>query len=450
MQEEELRNITQQIADQAREEGFLFASASIPEQAVTLGILQIKLDDGLIDEVRIVGSDNKALRNLLQSLDGTIAQKRVIERKLILANDIPKIRVRKTRFLDEEGRNILEVNVTERKNRISVSADNYGSERFGPVRAKLSFDYEGLFSDSDAGSLSVRTNPTDPAELVFISANHSVAVGNNGTRLGINGSTGRTQPGSIGGVGDIDGNSDFVSIYASHPIIRSNNSSLWINANAAYLTINQDLAGAMLRVDTQVTFSLGLSSNNQIFGGRLRSGANVTQGLGVLGTTRFGNPLSSRFDGDGVFTKGSYYINWRGNIAGNLGLYLSTYGQVASRELLASQEINIGGAFSARGFDFSEISGENGFVGLAELNYTIRKPFKWLDRLQPYAFIDGGYADNIGEGFGGGSLLSSGLGLRCDIGPVNFELEGAFPISADRFSTDDKNPQVNVSVGLDL
>lgn len=447
--EEDLRNITQQIADQAREDGFLFARASIPEQAIKLGLLQIEIDDGRIDEVRIIGSDNKALHNLLISLEGTIAIKKLVERKLILANDIPKIIVRKTRFITEDGRNILEINVQERKNHISISADNYGTDNFGPVRARLSFDYEGLLSDSDAGSLSVRTNPVDPEELVFVSANHSVAVGNGGTRVGVSGSAGKTQPGSLSGFGDVEGDSRFVSIFASHPIKRSDNSSLWLNANAAYLTVEQEVAGELLRVDTQVTFSLGLSSNRKLLGGRLRTGTTITQGVGLLGTTRLGNPLSSRFDGDGVFTKASLFLNWRGQISGDLGLQLNGFGQIANRPLLASQELNVGGAFNARGFNFSEISGENGLSGLAELYYNINRPAKWLDRLQPYIFIDGGYVDNIGDGFGSGSLLSSGLGLRANIGKVNFEVEGAFPFYSDRFGDDD-TPQLNLSVGLTL
>lgn len=449
LSEEDLRSLTQQIADQAREEGFLFAQASIPEQAIKLGLLQIQIDDGRIDEVRIIGSDNKALYNLLISLEGTTAMKKLVERKLILANDIPKIIVRKTRFITENGRNILEVNVSERKNRAVISADNFGTENFGPVRASLSVNYEGLFSDSDAGSLSVRSNPIDPKELVFVSANHSVAVGNSGTRVGISGSAGKTQPGSFGSFGDIEGDSRFVSVFTSHPIKRSNDSSLWLNANAAYLTVEQEVAGELLRVDTQVTFSVGLSSNSALWGGRLRTGTTVTQGVGILGTTRLGNPLSSRFDGDGVFTKASLFLNWRGQIAGDLGLQLNGFGQVANRPLLASQELNIGGAFNARGFNFSEISGENGLTGLAEVYYNINRPAKWLDRLQPYIFVDGGYVDNINDGFGSGSLLSSGLGLRAYIGKFNFEVEGAFPLYSDRFGDDD-NPQLNLSVGLTL
>lgn len=451
LREEELRKLSQEIAQSARGEGYIFANARIPKQPVTMGVLKIELDEGRLDEVRIIGSDNKTLHRLLNKLLEEKPTKKNIENKLVLAGDIPKITVRKTRFLKDNGRNILEVTVSERKNHFTASVDNYGSKSIGPIRFKLGFDYEGLLTDRDQGSVNIRTNPVDPEEFVYASANYSTGVNDKGTRIGIAASAGKTEPGNrSAGASDLQGDSRYLSILASHPIKRSNSSSLWINANMAYLSIEQDIADTLISDDTQVTFSVGLSANNKLLGGRLRVGGKITQGLGILGTTRLGDPLSSRFDGDGVFTKGTLYANWRGPISGNLGLLLGAYGQVANRPLLSSQEFSIGGAYSARGFNFSEVSGENGVSAIAELNYTFKKPAKWIDRLQPYIFIDGGYADNIDNGYGSGSLLSTGLGLRANMGKFNFEIEGAAPLNRIRDESGDKSPQINMTLGLQL
>jgi hemolysin activation/secretion protein len=187
-----------------------------------------------------------------------------------------------------------------------------------------------------------------------------------------------------------------------------------------------------------------------MLGGRLRSGMTLVQGLDILGTTRLGNRAASRFDGDGIFTKGQFYTNWRGEFAKNWGLYIGAWGQVANRPLLASQEMNIGGAYSARGFDFSEISGENGFAAMLEINRKFVKPVSWIDKLQPYVFVDGGYVDNLRNGVGSGTLVSGGGGLRADIGKLNFEVEAAVPLNRDRFESADKSPQLNLQVGLTL
>lgn len=447
--EDDFRRITQEIVEIAREKGFIFATAQIPEQDINLGILNIVVDAGKIDIVTIKGSDNNALAKLLNSLTGRNITKKEVERIIVLANDIPQIRVGKTSFKTENGQNILEVIVTENKNSFTISGDNYGTENFGPARVMLAVNYNGLFSDSDQAYVGVRTNPVDPEEFVFANASYSIGLNKQGTRLGVAASIGKNDRSSAT-FGDVNGDSRYFEVFTSHPITRSDDASLWISANAAYLEVTQDDASGMIGADTQVTFTAGLSSNVRLLGGRLRQGTNITQGLAVLGTTRLGDNLSSRFDGDGVFTKGSFYTNWRGSLAGDIGLFLSVNGQIANRALLASQEFTIGGAYSVRGYNFAELSGENGVAGLVELNYTKNKITPWLDRLQPYVFFDGGYVNNIDSDFGDGSLFSTGLGLRARLGNFNFEAEGALPLSDTPFGNVDNNPQLNLRFGLEI
>lgn len=447
--EEELRQLTQEIADVARDQGYIFATAIIPEQSLELGVLQLEINEGKIDEVRILGSDNRALHRLLGSLEGRAAVQKEIERKLVLANDIPKLWVKKTRYLSENGHNILEVNVGERKNKAHVSADNYGTDRQGPLRARLSIDFRGLLSSADHAGVSFRSNPTDPPEFVYANAFYSTTVGNNGTRIGVSASVGFTEPGNTN-FANLEGDSVYLSVYGSHPLVRSDSASLWLSGSVSYLAIEQEDLNAILSQDKQVTLSLGLSSNIKFAGGRLRAGATLVQGLDILNTTRFGDFGASRFDGDGVFTKGSFYANWRGKIADNWGLYVGGWAQLANKPLLASQEINIGGAYSARGFDFSELAGENGFSALLEINRKFVKPVSWIDKLQPYVFVDGGYVDNLRNGFGSGTLVSGGGGIRADIGKLNLEVETAVPLNRDRFESGDRSPQVNVQVGLEI
>lgn len=447
--EEDLRQLTQQIAEMARDRGYIFASATIPEQSLSLGVLQVEFNEGRIDEVRITGSDNKALHRLLKSMEGQRAIQSQIERKLTLANDIPKLWVKKTRYISEDGRNILLVDVGERKNKARVGLDNYGTGNHGPLRARLSFDFKGLLDSADQAGVSFRTNPSDPSEFVYANGYYQTAIDDNGTRVGVSGSLGVTEPGN-NNFANLEGDSVYVSLFASHPLIRSDAASLWINTELSYLSIEQEDLNLLLSQDKQATFSVGLSSNIKMLGGRLRSGMTLVQGLDILGTTRLGNRAASRFDGDGIFTKGQFYTNWRGEFAKNWGLYIGAWGQVANRPLLASQEMNIGGAYSARGFDFSEISGENGFAAMLEINRKFVKPVSWIDKLQPYVFVDGGYVDNLRNGVGSGTLVSGGGGLRADIGKLNFEVEAAVPLNRDRFESADKSPQLNLQVGLTL
>ncbi len=448
--EEDLASLTQQIADIAREEGYIFASAYIPEQSVQMGVLEIKLIEGMVDAVRIIGSDNQHLLKLLSSLEGKVAHRPEIERRLLLAGDIPDIRVRSTKFLQEDGRNILQVTVRERGDRARIQADNYGSESFGPIRARLSADLKAAINDSDALGVAIRTNPIDPKEILSVSGYYESAIGTDGLKAGIAGSVGDTAPGGNAGGSDISGESRYLALYASYPVVRATSGSLWIETEAAYLSINRDDMNALIREDTEVTVSLGLRGEFPFAGGRVRAGAAIVQGFDIFGATRLGNPLASRRDGDGVFTKGEYWADFRTGLTKDLSIYLAARGQIANRSLLAAQELSIGGAYRVRGYDFSELSGDEGFYGLAELRYTIKSRPSWLKRLQIYGFADMGYVSDIASDSSEGTLISAGPGVRGRVGPLDFELETALPINRDRENSDDKSPHVNVRVGMDF
>ena len=63
--------------------------------------------------------------------------------------------------------------------------------------------------------------------------------------------------------------------------------------------------------------------------------------------------------------------------------------------------------------------------------------------MEVYGFVDGGKAYNLDEGFGGGSLFSSGGGFRADIGKsLTGGLEVAVPLSGVRYDTGDSSARV--------
>jgi len=448
--DDELASLTQQVANIAREKGYIFASAYIPEQAVQMGVLQIQLVEGKIDTVRIIGSDNRHLRKILSSLEGKVARRSEIERKLLLAGDIPDIYVRSTNFLQEDGMNILQVTVRERGDRVRIQGDNYGSDSFGPVRARISADARGLIGDADTAGFAIRTNPIEPKEILSVSGYYQTEMGIDGLRAGIAASIGENEPGSSRSGSDVSGESRYLALFASYPIVRSTSGSLWIETEATYLSISRDDMDVLIRDDTQVTMSLGFRGDIPFAGGRVRAGTSLVQGFDIFGATRRGNPLASLLDGDGVFTKGEFWADFRTGLTKDLSIYLAARGQIANRPLLAAQELGIGGAYRVRGYDFSELSGDDGFYGLAELRYNVKSPVNWLRRLQVYGFADMGHVNDLASDRSEGTLVSAGSGVRGNIGPFDFELEGALPVNRDRRNSGDKNPHVNVRVGVDF
>lgn len=446
--EDVLRDLASAVSAAARNNGYIFASAQIPSQAVKIGIVEVLLDPGAIDEVRIIGSQNGRLRKILDKLRSPAAVSQIVERQLLLAGDLPGITLLNSNYQREDGKGVLIVSVREEKAKGHVALDNYGPETLGPVRMRLDLDLTGLLSDSDVLTTNVISSVLQPKELTYIYSRYAMTLGDGGTMIGLAGAAGRTHSGgNLGNLG-LRGRNRYASIFVNHAVQRSNDFNLWFNAELAYLDVEQSQNGTLLQDDQIATAAVNFSGNYNVGIGRIYGGIGVTQGLGILGASRSGDPLNSRTDGSGEFTKANFWLNSILNMGDGFGVRLAGNAQIASRPLLSAHEISIGGAYFGKGYDFSERFGDEGILGLAELRKEFTDVNPWLDWFQLYTFVDGGYVSNIGTGFGDGSLLSAGGGLRSQIGRFDLGIEAAAPVGTDRFESGDRSPKINVQVGL--
>ena len=446
--QETLRELASAVSTAARNRGYIFASAQIPPQSVRIGVVQVLVDPGSIDEVRIVGSQNKKLRKILNLLRSDAAVANIVERQLLLAGDLPGITLLNSNYQRENGKGVLIVSVREDQAKGRATVDNYGPETLGPIRMRLDLDVTGLLTDSDVLTTNVISSVLQPKELTYINSRYAITLGDGGTVIGISGAAGRTRSGGNLRGFNFTGRNRYASIFASQALKRSNDLNLWLNAELAYLEVQQSQNGFLFQDDRIATAAVNFAGNYNLGTGRIYAGIGVTQGLGILGASRIGDPLNSRDDASGQFTKANFWINSVFGLGNGFGMRLAGNAQIASRPLLSANEIAIGGPYYGRGYDFSERFGDEGVLGLAELRKEFSDITDWLDWFQVYAFVDGGHVSNIGTGFGGGSLASTGGGIRSQIGRFDVGIEAAAPINMDRFESGDKSPKINVQVGL--
>jgi hemolysin activation/secretion protein len=448
LSQEGLQQLARSVADEARARGYIFASAMIPEQEIRMGVIRVQLDEGRVDEVRINGSNSRRLRRILNGIVSPSALKSVIERQLLLAEDLPGIEIADSQYVREGNRGILIITVKEDHASGSANLDNSGSKAFGPIRARVEMNLTSLITDGDELAVRVIATPISPRELAYVSASYSTPIGDDGARIGITGGAGRTQPSDIPD-GALIGRSRSASVFGSYPVVRGNNASLWVNAEIAYLNVDTKIIGLLLQRDDVVTMSISANGNMRVAGGRLSGGIGYVRGLSILGATSAGDVFASRPDGSGQFNKFTGWFSWSGPIGGNFSLRLTANGQVATSPLLSSQEIGFGGPGFGRGFDFSERYGDGGVAGVAELQYNLRNPIRRVDWAQLYGFVDGGYIYNLRGGFGSGSLMSAGGGVRAGAGPIEFGLEAAVPVVGTR-AEGARKPRVNFSLGYNF
>lgn len=450
--QEATRDVLQQLASavsaSAREQGYIFASAKIPSQSVKIGMVAVELDPGAIDEVRIIGSQNKRLQRILGGLKSNAARSDMVQRQLLLAGDLPDISLVSSSYLREDGRGVLVVSVNEIQAKGYAALDNHGPDTLGPIRARLSLDIAGLLTDGDVFSTTVISSALQPRELTHINARYAMTLGHGDTVIGFAGAAGRTSSGGALRQFNFEGRNRYAAIFASQTLKRSNDFNLWLNAELAYLDVQQTQSDRLFQQDEIITASLNFTGNYNVGVGRIYGGVGVTQGLGILGASQSGDPLNSRLNGSGSFTKANFWINSILNMGRGFGVRLAGNAQIASQPLLSANEIAIGGPYFGRGYDFSERFGDEGILGLAELRKEFKAVNGWLDWFQLYGFIDGGHVSNIGTGFGDGSLISAGGGLRAQIGAVDLNVETAAPIDENRFESGDRSPKINFQLGV--
>jgi hemolysin activation/secretion protein len=231
-------------------------------------------------------------------------------------------------------------------------------------------------------------------------------------------------------------------------LFRSRAASLWAFGDLTWRETRQDRPAGLLRRDRSTTLTLGFRGNARLLGGRLYSGASVTQGLDWLGATNGSDPLASRADANSDFTKGNFWAEYVRRIGGPFSARIAMTGQWAANPVIAGEEFGIGGAEIGRGYDYFERSGDRGVSGIVELRANLPKRLPgWMTSLQFYSFVDGGVTDDIGIANDRRSLYSAGGGIRGVVAKdLSFNLEAAAPIDETRFDSGDKSPRLSVSV----
>jgi hemolysin activation/secretion protein len=444
----DLRALASDIAAAARGSGYGLATAWIPPQRVANGLLRVRLDEGRIDAVEVTGSGRAAAERRLAPLaDGRPIRTSELERRLLLAEDAAGVRMGKARLVRRKGRNVLVVSARQERVEGRASLDNWGSSTAGPVRARLSIDLNGVFAADDRLSLDGVVTPLQPDEFALVRAGYTAAVGNDGTEVSVGGYVARSEAGGALSDRDLDGDSTEVEAEVRHPLVRSREGSVWASVGAKLRDSGQTRDDVAVRDDRLATVTASAYAFRQLEGGRLRGRVSLVQGLGILGATRMGDPLASRADADGAFTKFELWGEYEQRLGYDFSFLFQAEAQFADGPLLSSEEMGLGGRWFGRAWDYREFSGDRGAAGALEVRYLWKRPASFVEAAQLYLYADGGSVGNYAGGGGGGSLASAGGGVRLWLpSRVRASLELGVPLTDGGQPARDDDPRVSMTL----
>lgn len=418
----DLNVIAQRVTKRYREDGYIFSRAVLPPQKIVDGVVHLRAVEGRIAHVKLVGhyTDKDGLIQRLADKISTshAANAKEIERYLLLINDLPGITAKSfIKPSEEAGGGDLIIDVEEKSAEGSLSVDNRGSDFLGPDRGTAVAAFNDVLGLHDRTTFRTIDTP-NIRELRFGDITHEEQIGSDGAKITARAAfTGSDPGGSISGE-EITGDSQQYDLEGVYPLLRSRQYNFNLVAGFDALDSTTDVLGTQTADDRVRTVRAGTRFDlTDSLRGVNQFEVMATQGITGLGATPDGAGRS-RTNGYEDFLKGTATATRVQQLPDLWSLMLSGTGQASDHPLLASEQFSLGGPTYGRAFDVGEVTGDDGYAGVAELRYG--GPVadnQILQSYQAYTYTDYGVALNQdtsavpGEA-GRESLTSAGLGVR--------------------------------------
>ena len=420
----EFQNIVQNITNFYRNNGYILSRAIIPPQHVENGIVRIRIIEGYVDQVKVVGNPRGA-RALLLAYGEKIStvrpmQIKFMEKYLRLANEIPGVQVKailepsKTQI----GASDLNLAVQEKMASATLSYDNYGTLYIGPLQVTATASVNSIFRSGDS-TRATYLAATHGKQLDYVDLAYQMPLGSNGMEFILDGNQSLTAPGLNLQPLDTQGKANTYSGFIQYPVIRSRSEDLTVDGGFVYMNSSTTLLNHQVLLYNDHIRPIRLGGNYNFadrFNGTNSTALHLEQGLNVLGASR--DPMSlttSRFGADGLFTKFYGQIGHVQPLFSRFSLYVLAEGQYSFNPLLSYEQFGFGGSQVGRGYDPAEILGDRGAAGTLELRMDTYPQGFIFQTAQFYGYYDAGVIwniKNIANTKQKQSATSTGVGVR--------------------------------------
>ena len=428
-----LYEIAARITAHYRNAGYILSRAIVPPQHITNGVVTIRVVEGFVGRIIFEGAPvTSAL--LFEYADkirtAKLFDEAILERYLLLINDLPGISAHATlRPSEQAGASDVIITLTEKTLDGSLNADNRGSRYMGPYQGGVTLNANnvlGFYERTQFRGVSTGS----PSEETFGQITHEEPLDSEGTKLALSVGHTHTRPGYKLRDFDVKGVDKTFSAQISHPFIRSRQTNLYGNIGFDIRNTDTEALNAQLNGDRlRVARAGGSYDFADRFMATNRFEAQLSKGFGWLDDAP---PfIRSRANGRTVFYKTTAQGSRLQPIGGPFGLSLAASGQLSSDALFSAEQFGLGGANFGSAYDPSEITGDSGIAGRAELQFSDSGPLDFIHAYQLYGFYDIGkvWSRNVAVGSKSEeSLASVGLGTRFNLlEAISANLEVALP-----------------------
>lgn len=438
------------ISARYRQAGYILSQALLPQQELPVegAILKVEIIEGYVARAGITGIDSTggALRGYLDRITSERPLRlQTLERNLLLMNELAGLYVRANLSSSATiGAADLELALGRAGQGYSVSVHNRTSEALGAVRAEASADFRSGLGEFDRHTFRVISSLND--RLLYGGYAGELPLGATGAKLNWSASLSKAKPRT-----DIpfhlDSKSRTLSLGVSHAILRSRamNLEMRLTAGASNNSarVPDETRDRIRSVRAGLTWDLAGAGGVNILD------IEYARGMGMAGASRPGDPLLSRGGlAQPEFSKGTLYLARLQSLGRGFSLLLAGTSQFSGDVLVTSEQFGLGGDLFLRSYDPSELVGDYGVAGKAELRLDMRFG-AWATTA--YVFHDVGEVGYRISGFPKQSATSSGIGARFNAPRrLHGYLEASVPGRRPAQGTGDKGLRLFGGAGIDF
>jgi hemolysin activation/secretion protein len=405
--------------------GYLTVLVDIPEQQVKEGVVRLRVTEGRVEQLRIVGNryfSRGYIRAKVPALGaGIVPNFPEVQKQLSQLARTPDRQVTPIlRAGETPGTVEVDLKVDDRLPlHGGVELNNRQSPDTEPLRAQAFLRYDNLWQREHSIALQYLTSPQDTTQVRALSGTYVMPLPDSNNVLALYGVRSRSNVAAIGDL-TVLGNGDIVGLRAILPLksLAAYYHSLTLGIDYKDFEQAVGFPGAA-PTNTPITYvPVSLQYSGTYTGMRGTTQMVATASAAPRGM--FGND-DEDFEQNRFKARASWFI-LRGELSREqvLGRHLTLYGklggQLASQPLIQQEQYVAGGVDSVRGFLEAEAAGDDAWFGRLELRSPgVVQGTPLIADLTLFGFVDG-TSLHLQEPLPGQishfNLYSAGVGLR--------------------------------------
>lgn len=388
------------IKSKYKAKGYLTTTAYVPEQEIKEGILTIKVIEGKMGELKIEGTKwfpAKLIQDNIHVKKNELLNITTLERDILRVNKNPDVEA-KTVISAGSQPETSDVTMKVKDHfpyYIGAGADNTGTRLVGRENAVLSFRSSDMTGHNDSFFTSYLFSKHANAQSI----GYAIPIDNYGTKMGWNFSHYNMRDGKEFKDLRITGDTKTLGVYLTKELYLSSEKEGYLTAGLDAKSTKKHFDGVITADDEMRIPYIGCDfTNNDLWGSSTISPRFDFGTSGFLGASHLNHPTASRPE-----TGGSYF-RYSQNVTRVQRMFLESYSvihfqaQVATHTLAPTEQIQLGGQNSIRGYPEGDFLADSG----ALLNFdwifplylmpeSVKLPFADVplrQQIQPIAFID--------------------------------------------------------------